>query len=262
MKQILIPIDFTPTSENAYQYALHFAKALQANITCFHALTENESKEQVLTNFEVLQTDIAAISNATEIEFESYQLSLADAFSQVINDKNPDLILMGTKGAKGLNKVLGTTHATDLLSHSKTPFLIIPESFSFVPFKHILWASDFKFMEDDNSMDILVDIAKTYDAEVRIAHVKTTKKHGSQAEHLERSREKFIFSNENIKYSFKKIRHTAISEGINYYLKLKGDNDLLTVVRREHGFMSTLFRSDHSLEFAAHPEIPLLILHE
>lgn len=262
MKKILIPIDFSKASENAFQYALNFVKHFNGTIDCIHAYDKGESEEYILTKTDMFKANNISLLEEVEVQFFAFKNSLNDAVKEYLSKNKVDLILMGTKGVKGFNKFIGVSHTTDLLSHFKTPFLIIPESYKFKHLNYIMWASDFKFIDNDDAIDILVEIVKEFEAEVRIAHVKTSKKHGSHAEHLERSREKYLFEAENIKYSFKRIHKSDISEGIQYYLSLKGDNDMLCLIRREHGFMSKLFRKDHAMEFASHPEIPLLILHE
>jgi len=262
MEKILVPIDFSATSEHAFLYALKFANTMNVSIACIHAYDENEDEASILTQIDSFKIKNITESETVSIDFAHIQSSLTKAVQEYLKENKVSLILMGTQGAKGFNKLMGVSHTTDLLSQFTTPFLIIPENYQYKQMDYIMWASDFKFIDDDDAIDILIEIAKNFDAEVRIAHVHTSKKHGTQAEHLERSREKYLFENEKVKYSFKRILHSGISEGIQYYLKLKGDNDMLCLIRREHGFMSKLFRKDHALEFASSPDIPLLILHE
>ncbi len=65
-----------------------------------------------------------------------------------------------------------------------------------------------------------------------------------------------------IKHSFKHIRRSSVSKGLNHYLNIKDDNDILVLLKREHGFLDSLFRKDTSLEFSVDPKLPILILHE
>jgi len=262
MKKILIPIDFSETSENAFRYALAFTQNIKAKLICLYAYQKEETEENILAKIELLKKNNLTSSFFAAIEFIYLPETLENAVDKCTKKHKINLILMGTKGTQGFNKLMSVSHTTDLLSQFEIPFLIIPESFTFNPYKYIMWASDFKFLNNDNAIDLLVEIAKKFDAEVRIAHVKTSKQYGSQAEHLERSREKYLFDAENVKFSFKRIYSSNISEGVQYYLKLKKDNDLLVLVRRKHGFMIKLFRTDHAMEFASVPSMPLLILHE
>ncbi|NQY66186.1 MAG: hypothetical protein HRT72_00455 [Flavobacteriales bacterium] len=65
---------------------------------------------------------------------------------------------------------------------------------------------------------------------------------------------------EEIKHSFKKIRRSTVSKGINYYLNLKGDNDLLVLIRREYHFIDGMFRKDNTHDFACAPELPIMVI--
>ncbi len=255
---IVVPTDFSSTAANAVQYAWALANALQGKVLCLNAYAASESEENVAESFAAF--------------FQTYQLPITEtlaikggleaAVAHCQENYPVALLVMGTKGAQGLGKILGTSHTTDVLSSTTIPVLVLPEKWHFQPYQYIMWASDFQFLDNDDALDILVALAQHFEAEVRIAHVKTTDKHGTPAEHLERRREKYVFDSENVKYSFKRIHSANISKGIQYYLDLKGDNDLLVLVRRKHGFMSRVFRTDHAMAFAASPKVPILILHD
>jgi hypothetical protein len=146
------------------------------------------------------------------------------------------------------------------LDNTTLPTLIIPEDYEYKA-EILIWASDYKEIKNDNAIDPLVAIELQYDAEVRIAHVRTNSKGLNQEQFNEMHREEYLFS-EGVKHSFKKIKGSTISNGLNYYLKLKGDNNVLVFVKRKHGFMDKLFKKNHSAEFTINPEIPILILHE
>ena len=147
------------------------------------------------------------------------------------------------------------------LDNTTLPTLIIPEGYDYKPIEILLWASDYKEIKNDSAIDCLVAIAINYDAEVRIAHVRTDSKGLNQEQFNEMHREEYLFS-EGVKHSFKKIKGSTISNGLHYYLNLKGDNDVLVFVKRKHGFMDKLFKKNHSADFTINPEIPILILHE
>jgi nucleotide-binding universal stress UspA family protein len=263
MKRILVPVDFSVAAANALRYALNFSKPFGAEIICLHVTKETSAHAEALSKLQkfIAENSLAASSRIT-VKNVVVNGILGNAVSEFLERKSIDLIVMGTKGAMGFQKVLSGSNTTDLLSSTSIPILIVPQGFAFSQINIILWASDFLKLTHSKALNPLVETALTYNAEVRIAHVKASDKHGSLSKHFETSHEHHYLEHKGVKHSLKKISGTDIVGGINYYLQKKGDNDILVMVRRKHGFLSRIFRRDHTYEFACNPTLPLLILPE
>jgi nucleotide-binding universal stress UspA family protein len=119
--------------------------------------------------------------------------------------------------------------------------------------------SDYDTKTSDNAFYLVKRMAEHYDAEVRISHVKTDEKPPRQDHVLESKREGHYFEPE-VRYSYKLIRRSDVVDGINYYIDLKGDNDMLVVLSREHGLLERMFKPSHTHKLAYHTSLPLLIL--
>lgn len=141
------------------------------------------------------------------------------------------------------------------------PILIIPEHVEYECISKIVWASDFKPVSNLSSLELIKDIAVELESTVRIAHVKTNDEKSPSEIKREKSWEDKFFGHD-VKHSFKNIRRSSVSKGINYYLDHKEDNNLLVLVRREYGFLDRMFKKNHAEEFAKEPRLPLMIIHE
>ncbi len=261
MKRILVPVDFSVAAANALQYALNFGKPFNAEIVCLHATDDVSTHEATglkLKKFIIKYSD----SVGSTVKNVVVNGKLGTAVSEFIDNMNVDMIVMGTKGAAGFQKVFSGSNTTDLLSSTSLPVLIVPQGVSFSPINFILWASDFLELAHAKSLNTLIETALTFNAEVRIAHVKERNKKLHEIKGLEASRMHDVFQFKGVKHSFKNISWTDITGGINYYLKQKGDNNLLVMFRRNRGFLSRIFRLDHTYEFACRPTLPLLIIPE
>ena len=186
--------------------------------------------------------------------------SYESVLEEILKAHPIQLVIAGVRKANGLEKILFQGKAAKIVRHTELPVLLIPEEWTFQPIEKIMFASDFKPIPNDNALDPLVEIAETAQAEIRIAHVVTEKRPLTEEELLEMHRESTLL--EGIQHSFKHIRRSTISKGIRYYVKLKGDHDLLVLVKRKKGIIGRTFSHDHALEFALHPQLPLLILDE
>lgn len=262
---ILVPFNFNLTGENAIRYAIEISKVVKLDLVVFHATETNSTSEEKRAQ---LKRDVDAIVSQLNQDNSvgiTTNIAVGDYEEQIekYSDKHDiRAILVGTRKVNGIDKILMEGRTARFLNGVTLPIFIVPEDYVYKPIEKILWASDFNPIKNDDALDPIVNLAKFYDAEVRIAHVKTSSgDHGSALQHNEMHREDFLFS-EGIKHSFKRIRRSTVSKGIKHYLNIKGDNDLLVLVKRKHGFMDSLFKKENSLEFSVNPELPVFILHE
>jgi nucleotide-binding universal stress UspA family protein len=262
---ILVPFNFNLTGENAIKYAIEISKVVKLDLVVFHATETKSAKDDKVAQLEIdVKTIVDQLNkdNAVKISIHVAVGDYEEQIEKFADDHDIRAILVGTRKVNGIDKILMEGRTARFLNSVTLPIFIVPEDFKYKPIEKILWASDFNPIKNDDALDPVVNLAKFYDAEVRIAHVKTSaNEHGNVFQHNERHREDFLFS-EGIKHSFKKIRRSTVSKGIKHYLNLKGDNDLLVLVKRKHGFLDTLFKKEHSLEFSVNPELPVFILHE
>ena len=262
---ILVPFNFNATGENAIKFAIEISKVVNLDLVVFHATESTPTSEEKSTQ---LKRDLNALVSQLNEENKvaiTTHIAVGDYEEQI--EKYADqhdirAIIVGTRNVNGIDKILHQGRTARFLEGVTLPIFIVPEDYKYKPIEKILWASDFNPIQNDDALDPVVNLAKFYDAEVRIAHVKTSSKdEGTTLQHNEMSREDFLFS-DGVKHSFKKIRRSTVSKGIKHYLNLKGDNDLLVLVKRKHGFMDQLFKKENSLEFSVNPELPVFILHE
>ena len=262
---ILVPIIFNNASENALKYAIEVSKIFDnLEIVCFHA---TESDSTGTKELDALNDDMDSLINRLkgDGQMQFHKKIMAGGYEEQIMrfaSKNlVDVIIVGTRKVDGFQKVMHTGRTAKFLNHTNLPTWVIPEGYNYKPIHNIVWASDFSPMKNDDALDPVVAIAKTFDAEVRIAHVHTRSSKLNLIEENEMNRQGFLFEN-GVKHSFKKIKRSTVSKGISHYLKIKGDNDLLVMVKRTHGFMDRVFKKENSIEFSVNPEIPIMILHE
>ena len=104
-------------------------------------------------------------------------------------------------------------------------------------------------------------LANHFKAEIRLAHVKTHNGDPNK-DHAKRSRFEGTFFEPEVKYSYKLIRNSDVIDGISAYIRKKGDNDLLVMVRRKHHIFDRVFGKNFTFRMLQHTEIPLLIIKE
>jgi len=279
MKNILLPTDFSENSWNAIKYALELYKKTTCNFYLLHVtlipyyttgdfttltssdIVEKTILEQAKKALKKLMQKIEKLPKNSKHHFytlSSYN-SFIDAVKTHIEEKNIDLIIMGTKGASGLSEVIVGSNTGDLITKVKHPVLIIPEKAEYSIPKEIAFPTDYNIFYLPKILNSITEIAKMYNATIRILHI--TKKDeiltDSQLENKEFLSNFFM----DEKHSFHRITNRKIEEGVQCFVESRNIDMIIMVAKNLNLFQRILFKPTVE-EISYHIEIPFLVLHE
>ncbi len=271
--KILVPSDFSQSSNNAALYATKFAKKVDAEIILFHVvhfehppmMQFSESMEHKIEyiRFSNGSQDCIHLVNDLKSKVKGVQISfkvvpgfpIADVIEKYVITHKIDLIIMGTKGASGLPKVLFGSNAVAVINKSSVPVITVPESSSFNNVKRIVYAAEIPKIE--SAIQKILPFAKLFDASLNILHVlpPDSKKKINTVNIETDLIEKYQYQ----KISFHIAHNSDIMVGINEFVaELK--TDILAMSTHRIGFFESLFKTSFSREEAFHSPVPLLIL--
>ena len=150
MKNILIPTDFSENAWNAIEYALALFKKEECNIHLLNTYTpaiassrfmaasvengmfENAAKRTSKKGLKNLVDRIKRDFNNPKHSFKTTSSFsfLVDEIKEVLDNEEIDCIVMGTKGASGLQEVFMGTHTVKVIRAIRNcPVFVIPENF-------------------------------------------------------------------------------------------------------------------------------------
>ncbi len=162
-KLIMIPIDFTPITDNALSYASSFAKIFNNKLMLMHVADKN-----TLAEAEIKLSEKAAnnqkISNV-ETTSTVVEGNIFDHIGQTAAETDAALVVMGTHGIKGAQRLMGS-HAIKVITHSTVPF-IVTQSRPFEEIKNILIPVDFS-MEIKQVLIFAMEIAEQFGATIHL----------------------------------------------------------------------------------------------
>ncbi len=137
-RHLVLPVDFTDASMDAYEYAVQVAKWFDAPLTLVHAIEplsysldftlthplqdrmNREKVEQRLRNL----TEVLSQQGLTA-RYELINKPSVEAIKEVGASQQADLILMGTHGRKGLARMILGSTTFQLLEKSPYPVLTV-----------------------------------------------------------------------------------------------------------------------------------------
>jgi nucleotide-binding universal stress UspA family protein len=278
MKKILVPTDFSPDAANAVKFAYMFAKQSGCKFSLLNvynfAVYDPNMPPEILSDVirqssENSSAGLDLIINEFEKAYPDFKNYIADkitaegntieSIEQAAEQGNFDLIIMGTKGASGLEEVLIGSNAYSVLSKSKIPVLVVPEKAQYNGFKNVLYAIDLTCSEMP-AIKKAGDILNFENTDLTFLHLS-----GELEEDLTHD-EKKCFDElreemKNISCKFEFAKCVDVSSCIEDMIK-KLNTDLLIVSKKKRDFLGNLFHKSVSKKLACHTDIPLLALHK
>lgn len=185
ISKILLATDFSPESQNALKCAISLAKRYQSKLFLTHAISEEAS----LTAGDAWPAlaDIArrnAKKSMVELEQTEELQSLPhdvvmqsgetwEVLSRVVSDQNIDLIVIGTHGSGGIDKLMLGSTAEKVVRHATCPVLTVGplvRLLSLERFGNILYATDFS-TGSLRALNYALSLAEEDRAELTMLHI-------------------------------------------------------------------------------------------
>lgn len=281
MKNILIPTDFSENSWNATRYAIE----LFQNEECiFHLLNtytpaiassrfmaatanggmlENTAR---LSSKRGLKNLIDNIKKAYSNPKHSFKTRssfsfLVDEIKETIEKQNIDLIVAGTKGASGLEEVFMGSNAVRIIKSVKyCPVLAVPQYFEFVTPNEIAFATDFNRFYTKSELQPLRDMAKTFNATIRIVHVQYEIKALTELQQFNLNMlRKYLGNVEHYVHTVSELN--SISKTFEVFAE-ELDIHLLAMLNYQHSYLEKITREPIIKRLAFHTQVPLLVIPE
>jgi nucleotide-binding universal stress UspA family protein len=281
MKNILIPTDFSENSWNAVKYALEFFKNTTCDfyllhVTLIYNYASGESPimplptieiidktilKQAKTNLKNLMKKIELLPHNTKHHF--YTLNNYDYFIDAVRsqvaEKNIDLIVMGTKGASGLKKVMIGSNTGDLITRVKCPVLIVPENAVFNKIEEIAFPTDYHLFYPTKILNSILEFVKMHNSALRVVHISKKEEDVTDFQLENKEFLKNFFAEE--KHSFHRITNKKIEDGVQCFVESRDIDMIIMIAKSLNLFQRILFRPTVE-EISYHTDVPFLVLHE
>ncbi|MGB5419951.1 universal stress protein [Algibacter sp.] len=280
MKNILLPTDFSENSWNAINYAVQFFEKEACN---FYLLHVNMVINDVMTDANYIATETVIEDIYTKpakqqlrkllkrigAEFSIkenhrfYTLTDYDFFIESVRkhvrDKRIDCIVMGTKGASGLKKIIIGSNTGDVITKVKCTTLAVPENAKFTALKEVGFPTDFALTYGIETLKPIADILDVYKSTLRMVHISKTKENLNTEQKMHKELLEDYFSQHQ--YSFHYLTNKKVEDAIQCFVESRNINLMCMVAKNLNYFQQILFHSKVE-EISYHIEIPFLVLHE
>lgn len=193
MKNILVPFDFSEYAEAALDFALEFSQVSQGKVSVLNvieyplATTFNVSGEigQLNAEDEIFTLELIKKTKSRLHELvESAKYKNAgitthvmmgnpyDGISDLVEDTDTDLIIMGTKGATGLKEMFIGSNAEKIVRKASCPVITIHKEQKFEQIKDIVYATSLD-ISHGKVLDKFKEFQAIFDSKIHLVWVQT-----------------------------------------------------------------------------------------
>ncbi|HQG63309.1 MAG TPA: universal stress protein [Bacteroidales bacterium] len=168
-KIIVVPWDFTPVAEHALAHAVKISRMVGNDICLLH-IVDPGIKTSVLGEKKILLQHVADENGKKynlSIASQIYKGSIFTSIAEFVNEKDASLVVMGTHGMKGMQKLTGSW-ALKVIVKSKVPFIVVQDP---PPdqgrYHNIVFPVDFR-RENKEKTKMAIYMGKYFDSKMHI----------------------------------------------------------------------------------------------
>lgn len=174
---VVVPWDFTEKAEYALAHAAKISKMINARVHLLHII-DRKIKTAEYKKKEDRMKQWAQYGNEeynVEVEVALIPGSIFKAIAEYVNEAGASLVIMGTHGMKGMQKLTGSW-ALKVLVGSKVPFIVIQDKpKDMEKYQNIVFPVDFR-TENKEKLKMTIFMGKYFESKVHILKTVTSDK--------------------------------------------------------------------------------------
>ena len=280
MKNVLVPVDFSPTALNAAHYALGWISqepgrkmvlynASQTVLSAFHANPDLEglNEEDLLPlqeeqmyqlKQELLSSAIVPVAIDTWCVYEIFQ----DDLTSVCKQTGTELIIMGITGGNKLREKLVGSNALQVARHTSNQVIIVPPGASFSGIRRVLLLTDYDQVDVTTPFGVIQQLLEITGAKLEVLHVEESKT--AAAEHTQILRQENAVMHQHLR-AFHPSYYIAYNNSFEqavHDVTEQHQIDLVIVIPKKMGYIDRLLGTSHTDVLAFHSHVPLLVAHK
>ena len=255
-KTILVTWDFTQVSENALEHAIIISKVVKNEITLIHICKKQDEVEEATNKLNIVAEETYK-KHKIKPKVIAQEGSIFTTINEAASELNANLVIMGTHGMKGMQKLTGSW-ALKVIVGSEVPFVVVQEPPTHEHFNNIVFPVDFR-AETKEKLNWAIYLAKYYQTKLHIFKSKVTDATLIRKVNNNINFAKKILDSKEIKYEITSAtgKKSFSNETINCAHEV--DADLILIMTTRHiGFTDYVLSADEQKIIANSAKIPVM----
>ena len=261
LSSIILLTDFSDGAKNAIKYAIkafgeganyqlvnsYYARTSSATLLDLNDMMAKESLVCLEKELKWVKAEFPALN--LKIKTRSIFGSPVDAIKKIHKESAHEMVVMGTKGASGIDAVLFGSVASTVIRTTVVPVISVPSNYEFNGFNEIVFATDGVTDYKSKSLEPIQKLQAKFKSQVTVFSVN---KEGED--------KGFMDMNVDIKNAhYSTVESNDVATAVTSFCKEKNAN-LLVLLPKHTGFFDRLFHKSVSKELVEQAQLPILSL--
>lgn len=280
MEDILVPVDFSPTSRNAAMYAMGLAaqtgtkrvvlyNAFQTILSNFHANPDLEGLDE--QDLRPLQEDamhslkqemLRTVTSSIRIESHCVYEVFHDDLTEVCKRTHTQWVVMGITGGGLLKEKFIGSHTIKVARNSANQVVIVPPDARFSAIRNVMLLTDYDHVDETTPFEVIHQLMLDTQAQLDVVHIEADpsakEKHTAIIQH-----ENAVMHQHLLPYFPKYFTaYNPSFEQAVHDVSRERQTDLIIVIPKKIGFIDRLLHTSHTDLLAFHSHVPLLVAHK
>lgn len=252
----VVPYDFTDVGDAALKYAIFLAKPQKREIVLLHIVDKKEKSAAALAKLNGIIDVLDLQVGDGAIKAEVIVGSIFEDIPKFAERIKARLIIMGTHGALGMQKLFGS-YAMKVITNSDTPLLIVQDSVTHDHLDNIVIPITFS-KESLQIMSVGITLAQNFGCKIHVVSEHYSDRGLYQRIKVRMDLVKKQFEDFNIDHKFELIKDRSFQKGIINYAK-NNDCDLIALAHYSDSLIPQLDRFTQGL-ITNEENIPCLVV--
>ncbi len=281
MKTLLVPVDFTPTSENAINFAAEWSiKYCYERIillkTFYSSMYENliMSAEYANVNQEYLNKTRAGeieqlnilcrgldkkTGNNIKVQTAVSELPLLRSIIEMIRYEKPEMILLGSDTVNHLNEAFIAGNVISIAKLSPVRVLIVPANYTYRPVYEALVPCDFNAIGTLNKINSLRTAPQWHDVHITVLNVDAKQRYANPDERFREAENSLHNYLKNFRHEIHYVPDKNVINGILNFKKIN-EVQLMIALPGPYSFLYSLTHKSISEALYRNARLPVMIL--
>lgn len=279
-RKILLPTDF---SKNSVQ-AINYARELYKNESCiFYLLNVFSATGNILDSLLNMEPGSELYESAKldsenglakvydmitmrddenpkhRFELISTFNNVIEAIKEIVDQKDIEMIVMGTKGeTHSRATAFGSTAIYVMEKVRNCPVIVVPKTAKITLPKEIVFPTDYKIPYKRRELSYLTEIAKSCNATIIVLHILEKK----ELDHKQKSNKQLLEDIlEGTNYTFHSLSHHSVVAAINIFVESR-PSDMVAFINKKHAFFGSVLTNPLVKDISFHLNVPILTMHD
>ena len=258
--KLLVPTDFTNEAHSAIQHAVKLGVIVQAEVILLNVVKDKSDIPAATTKLKEEEKWAKTVNDQIDVRSIARVGNIFDDIGDAASELGVSLIIMGTHGASGWQKITGS-YALKVITNSSVPFIVVQDQLmNDTGYDSIVVPLDLN-NETKQKLEMVASIAHYFDSEVHLITPNESDEFLSNKLKANRIWAAKYLKGKNVKFTTQIVDDgDNLLEGV-FKLSKKVEADLIAIMNLQKNSLMGVLGSSYQQEIIANKaKVPVLCL--